>query len=253
MRFCDTHIHLSGIDGPQRLNACLVEADDAGIDCLLQPGVRPADWDGILALADRYPQVYAAPGLHPMCADQWNKDVEKQLRQLVRHPKVVAIGEIGLDATVESSIQVQEKVLRDQLQVALDEHLPVILHCRHKNGALLDILRELAIGRQVGAIWHGFSASLPFARQVVDQGVCVGIGPVLLRDNVRRLLETVTGLPDSVLLLETDLPDMAQKPIDLIKVAEKIADLRGISLAQTAQLTTANTRRLFHRLQDNGK
>ena len=204
-----------------------------------------ADWEGMIALADRHTQVYAAPGLHPMHADQWNDDVATRLRELARHPKAVAIGEIGLDAAAASPIKIQEKVLRAQLQIALDAGVPVMLHCRHKNGMLLDILRELDIGRRVGGVWHGFSASLPFARQVVAQGFCVGIGPILLRDNVRRLPEAVTDLPASALLLETDAPDMTPMSTDLLKVAQKVADLRGISLSQTARSTTDNARRLF--------
>ena len=253
MQFCDTHIHLYDPDNEGMADACIAAADAAGIKCLIQPGVRVADWDAMLVLADCHPQVYAAPGLHPMYADQWNEGVAEHLRQLVRHPKVVAIGEIGLDAAVESSIKVQERVLRAQLQIALDAGVPVMLHCRHKNGMLLDILTELDIGRQIGGVWHGFSASLPFARQLVSQGFCVGVGPILLRDNVRKLPVTVTGLPDSALILETDLPDMADMPVDLLKVAQKVADLRGISLTQAAQLTTFNARRLFHKLQDNDR
>ncbi len=253
MHFCDTHIHLYTPDSEEAADARVVASDVAGIRYLIQPGVRVADWSGMLTLSDRHSQVYAAPGLHPMYADQWNEDAAVLLRELVRHPKVVAIGEIGLDAAAESSIKVQEKVLRAQLQIALDEKIPVMLHCRHKNGFLLDILHELQVGSRIGGVWHGFSASLPFARQVVAQGLCVGIGPILLRDNVRKLLATVADLPASALVLETDLPDMARMPTDLLKVARKVAALRGISLQQTAQLTTANARRLFHKLQDNNR
>ena len=253
MHFCDTHIHLCAPDNRGRADARVDDATEAGIRYQIQPGVNAADWPEIIALCEKHPQVYAAPGLHPLYADQWNDDVAIQLRELVRHPKVVAIGEIGLDAAAEPSLERQEQVLRAQLQIAVDEQVPVVLHCRHKNGALLDILNELQIGRQVGGVWHGFSAGLAFARQVVAAGFCVGIGPILLRDNVRKLPETVIGLPTAVLLLETDAPDMTPVSTDLLKVAQRVADLRGISLPQTAQLTTANARRLFSRLQDHNR
>lgn len=251
--YCDTHIHLCAPDNSAGVDSCIAASGDAGISYLIQPGVKAADWPEMMDLCEKYPQVYAAPGLHPLHADQWNEDVALHLRKLARHPKVVAIGEIGLDAAAEPSLERQEQVLRVQLQIALDERVPVVLHCRHKNGALLDILTELEVGRQVGGVWHGFSASLAFARQVVAAGFCVGIGPILLRDNVRKLPQVVVGLPATALLLETDAPDMTPMSTDLLQVAQRVADLRGISLSQTAQFTTANACRLFPRLQDHDK
>ncbi len=250
MHLCDTHIHLSAVGGA---DACLSQASKAGINALIQPGVRIAGWDEMLRLAERHAHVYAAPGVHPMCADQWDDEAALRLRESVRQPKVVAIGEIGLDAAVAPAMEVQEKVLRAQLQIALDAGLPVLLHCRHQNGALLNILRELDIGPRVGGIWHGFSASLAFARQVVALGFALGIGPILLRDHVRKLPEVVAGLPAGALVLETDYPEMAADPADLLKVAEKVALLRGINLEQTAQMTTSNARRLFPKLQDSNR
>lgn len=253
MRFCDTHIHLSGGVDAEGVAACLAEASAAGIGSLIQPGVRIADWDDMFALAERHPQVYIAPGLHPRHADEWDDQAAQQLRDLVTHPKVVAVGEIGLDGAVASAIEMQEKVLRAQLLIALDAGLPVILHSRHKQGKLLDILTDLKVGQRVGGVWHGFSAGLAFARQVVDLGFSLGVGPVLLRDNVRKLPEAVAGLPAGALVLETDYPDMATGPADLLKVAEKVALLRDIPLEVAAQITTDNARRLFPKLQENNR
>lgn len=253
MHFCDTHIHLSGWVGAAGVDVCLAEAGVAGIHSLIQPGVRIADWDEMLRLAERHPQVYLAPGLHPCHADEWDDEADQRLRILARHPKVVALGEIGLDSAAVSPIDVQEKVLRAQLRIALDAGLPVILHSRDKNGVLLNILRELDIGQRVGGVWHAFSAGLAFARQVVARGISLGVGPILLRNNVRKLPDAVAGLPAGALVLETDYPDMAADPVDLLKVAAKVALLRNISLEETAQITTDNARRLFPKLQDNNR
>lgn len=253
MQFCDTHIHL--LDPAARGIADLqVEAAAAtGINLLIQPGVRVTDWDAMLALTEQHQQVYAAPGIHPMCADQWDDKTALRLKELTRHPKVVAIGEIGLDAVVGPMPEIQERALRAQLRIALNAGLPVQLHCRQKNGALLAILRELNVGYQIGGVWHGFSGSSIFARELVALGFYIGVGPLLLRSNVRKLQEVVAALPLSSLVLETDLPDMARAPADLLKVAEKIAEIKSLPLSDVAQITTANALELFDKLRGSNR
>jgi TatD DNase family protein len=253
MPFCDTHIHLVA-SGAERMADIWVEsAAAAGIDCLIQPGVRIGDWDALVTLTQRHASVYAAPGIHPMCADQWGDEAALRLKELIHHPKVVAIGEIGLDAVVGPAQEVQERVLRAQLQIALDYGLPVLLHCRQKKGALLAILRELDIGRRIGGVWHAFSGSSAFARELVDLGFSIGVGPILLRHNARKLLEVVAALPASAILLETDLPDMAQAPEELIKVAQRIAEIKNLTLDGVAKVTTENALKLFGKIQEGNK
>ena len=245
----DTHIHL---DAPE-LNGqglkLLPEAQQCGIGRFVVPGVRVSGWAGMLALAKKVENVYLAPGLHPAYADQWTADAERLLRESTVQPKVVAIGEIGLDGTVGPAIQQQEMVLRAQLQIALDAGLPVLLHARQTTGQLLSILRELKVGKRTGGIWHGFSASTQVAEELVELGFKIGVGPILLRGNARKLPSAVKTLPSSALVLETDLPDMAEKPDVLLKIAEKIAELRGWTLEEVAQVTTENASQLF-RFQD---
>ncbi|MFO7812539.1 MAG: TatD family hydrolase [Pelovirga sp.] len=253
MDLCDTHIHLTASDAGEATDTWVASAAAAGIKWLIQPGVRMADWDALISLSQRYSSVYAAPGIHPMCADQWDDEVALRLTELSRHPKVVAIGEIGLDAAVGPALKVQERVLRAQLQIALDHDLPVLLHCRKKKGALLKILRELDIGRRIGGVWHAYSGSLPFAREFVDLGFAVGVGPVLLRHNVRKLVEVVEALPTSAFVLETDLPDMAQAPEELIMVAEKISEIKNLTLEDVAKETTENALRLFGKIQEGNQ
>ncbi|MBD1400394.1 TatD family hydrolase [Pelovirga terrestris] len=256
MHFCDTHIHLVAAGTKEKADVWVESAAAAGIDCLIQPGVRIGDWDAMVSLAQRHPSVYAAPGIHPMCADQWDDEAARQLKELTCHPKVVAIGEIGLDAVVGPAQEVQERALRAQLQIALDHDLPVLLHCRQKKGALLAILRELDIGRHIGGVWHGFSGSLPFARELVDLGFVIGVGPVLLRHNARKLIEVVAALPTSSFVVETDLPDMARTPEELINVAKKIAEIKSLSLYGVARVTTENTLKLVsvpHRMPAPGR
>lgn len=241
----DTHIHL---DAPE-LNGTgadfLPQARKTGISTFIIPGLRVADWSGLLALAQQHREVFAAPGLHPAYAEQWSMAAERQLRELCREPQVIAIGEIGLDGVSGPPLDQQEIVLRSQLQIALAAGLPVLLHGRKATGRLLEILSELQIGAKIGGVWHGFSGSLPVAQRLVQLGFKIGVGSILLRETARKLPQAVVALPAEALLLETDLPDMAQNPQTLVAVAEKLAILRGWSLADTAKITTENANRLF--------
>jgi len=242
----DTHIHLDAPELSGQGLDLLPEAQQCGINHFVVPGVRVSGWSGMLALAKNAENVYLAPGLHPAYADQWNDAAASQLRELAQQAKVVAIGEIGLDGTVAIPLSQQEIVFRAQLDIALDAGLPVLLHVRETTGAVLTILRELEIGQKIGGIWHGFSASLPVAEELVELGFKIGVGPILLRSNARKLPNAVKMLPSAALVLETDLPDMAETPETLLQVAEKVALLRGESLAEVAEFTTRNAFQLFH-------
>ena len=241
----DTHIHLDAPELAGEGFELLSAARQEGIQRFVIPGVRVAGWGAMVKYAENNSGVYLAPGVHPAYADQWNDVAASQLELLVQKPKVVAIGEIGLDGVVAPSRKLQEIALRGQLQIALNAGLPVLLHAREATGVLLTVLRELKIGKTVGGVWHGFSASLPVAEELVLLGFKIGVGPILLRDGARKLPAAVKALPLSALVLETDLPDMAERPETLVRVAEKVAELRGISLDEVARMTTENARQLF--------
>ena len=241
----DTHIHLD-FPVPAAAEADrLAAARSGGVEGFVIPGVKPAGWADIVALAEQQSDVYAAPGLHPAYAEQWNGTVAMELTRLAAQERVVAIGEIGLDGAVGPAFEIQERVLREQLAIALKMNLPVLLHARKATGRLLEILRELQVGPRVGGIWHGFSASLQVARQLVGEGFLIGVGPILLRENARKLPQVVTELPLSGLVLETDYPDMTADPAVLLQVAERIAVLREEPLKMVLTATTANARRLL--------
>lgn len=242
----DTHIHLDAPELRGSGTGLLPAARQSGIHRFVVPGVRQSAWAALAGLAGQQEGVYAAPGLHPAYADQWSAAAEAQLTELTQHSRVVAIGEIGLDGVSGPSFDRQEQVLRGQLQIALASGLPVLLHGRKATGRLLKILRELRVGRQVGGIWHGFSGSLPVARELVQLGFRIGVGPILLRESARKLPRAIRELPPETLVLETDLPDMAKQPQVLSAVAEKVAELRGWTLEETARITTENACNLLH-------
>lgn len=241
----DTHAHL---DAPELSGVgfeLIAPAAAQGVETFIVPGVRVSGWKPLLRQLEQYPQVYAAPGLHPVYAEQWSPAVREELSSLVRQAKVVAIGEIGLDAVNGPPLGLQEQVLREQLQIALEAGLPVLLHGRKTTGRLLAILQELEIGRRIGGIWHGFSGSLQVAQQLLSLGFKIGVGPILLRESARKLPQAVKELPCAAFVLETDLPDMADTPETLLAVAVKMAELRGTTLEEIAQITTENACELF--------
>lgn len=241
----DSHIHLDAPELTGNGADLLPQARQDGIGRFIVPGVRVCGWPGLLALVRQQPDLFAAPGLHPAYAGQWSATAAQQLRELCQQPKVIAIGEIGLDGVSGPPLAQQELVLRAQLQIALETGLPVLLHGRKATGRLLEILAELEIGRHLGGVWHGFSGSLPVAQQLVALGFKIGVGPLLLRESARKLPQAVVALPAAALILETDLPDMAATPALLITVAKRVAELRGWSLAETAEITSENARQLF--------
>jgi len=244
MEFCDTHIHLPAFAEAEDLRHQLTTAELLGVRRLIQAGVSPNDWPRQLALSMENPGVYCALGLHPQLANQWNPALEAELGRLVNHPKVVAIGEIGLDKRVAVSVAVQEQALRAQLRIALSAGLPVILHSVQGLATLLEIGAEEGIA-DVGGVVHGFSGSPELATRVVNLGLHLGIGPVLLRANARKLPQALVHVPASALVLETDAPDMAPGVANLLQVAQKLAKLRGWSLAECARITSENACRLF--------
>ncbi len=235
----DTHIHLNTPELDGQGAKLATDARQSGIAKFVIPGVRVSDWNGLLSLTEQV-GVYAAPGVHPTYAEQWSPEAEQQLRHLVQKPRVAALGEIGLDGISGPDLDLQEQTLRSQLSIAVEAGLPVLLHSRKTTGRLLSILSELEIGRKVGGIWHGFSGSLQVAQDLTRLGFAIGVGPILLRESARKLPLAVTELPAESLVLETDLPDMTSEPATLLKVAEKVAELRGWSMEETARVTTAN-------------
>lgn len=248
----DTHIHLDRL--PQDdLAAELGRARKLGISSFLVPGITPSAWDRLTTLAGLHAGLFLAPGLHPLAAEAWSPAVGDRLRQLLPHPAVVAIGEIGLDDKIAVPMAQQEIAFRAQLRIAVAAGLPLLLHCRGPLTRCLQIFHEEQ-GPNVGGILHAFSGSLEMARIALRHNLVLGFGGGITWPEARRAPEALCALPATAFVLESDAPDQSPEPHRrernrpqwLALIAMRCAELRQCSRAEVAKQTTANARRILH-------
>ena len=247
----DTHCHLDDPSLLSRLPDLLAAGITAGVGKYIVPGIAPDGWNGIARLAQEHAGVYSAFGIHPMLADQYNDAILEKLRSFAG--TAVAIGEIGLDYLDEDiSREKQQAAFRAQLRLAVEANLPVLIHCRRAFRDLLGILGEENVQR-VGGVMHAFSGSPEVACECIRLGLFIAVaGPATYRNAVRPV-EMVRRIPLEYLLLETDSPDLtpephrgrANEPAFLVEIAKKVADVKGVTLAEVERVTTANAERLF--------
>lgn len=245
----DTHCHLDDPALLARLPDVLSAGTRAGVAKFLVPGVEPEGWEGIARLAAKE-GVYPAFGLHPMHAGRYEEGLLERLRSFVG--RAIAIGEIGLDYLVDVPREVQESAFRAQLRLAVATGRPVMIHCRRAFRDLLAILREEHAER-VGGVMHAFSGSPETARECIRLGLAIGVAGTVTYANAVRPVEVVRQVPLAHLVLETDAPDltpepyrgMANEPAFLVKTAEKVAEIKGITLEEVAAITTRNAVKAF--------
>jgi TatD DNase family protein len=273
----DSHCHLDAAEFDADRSAVVARARAAGVATLVLPAVEVANFDVVRALAHGHGAAYAL-GIHPLCVDRATDDDLDRLRDaLAQHrddPRLVAVGEIGLDHFVPANGPERQLALaRDrgrqqqfyvaQLKLARDAGLPVILHVRRSADLLLQGLRRIDV---TGGIAHAFNGSAVQAQMFVERGFKLGFGGAMTFDRALQIRALAATLPDSALVLETDAPDIpphwlyrtaAQRaagqgsrnePAELPRIAMTLAALRGWDLEQTAAVTSANVRSALPRL-----
>lgn len=248
--FIDTHCHLNLPPLRHRLESACAAAAARGVTRFVVPGVSPASWAEIQSLASDLSGIFPAAGLHPMLAHLISDQVLDRLASL--RDRVVAVGEIGLDYLLDVPRGLQQEAFRRQLRLAVALGLPVIVHCRKAFRDLLAILRSERIDR-VGGVMHAFSGSVETARQCLDLGLYIGMAGPVTYPNAVRPVAVAREIPLEALLLETDAPDLtpephraqANEPAFLPEIAQKIAQVRGTTVAHVADVTTHGAERLF--------
>ena len=260
--FTDTHCHLYFDVFDADRDQVIERAINAKVVRMLTPGIDLYTSRLAVELAERYPEIYATVGIHPNSAKDWNKGSLAELRDLAVHPKVVAIGEIGLDYYRDKAPKSQQKqIFHEQLKLAAEVGLPVILHNRLASHDMLDILAgwraEYSTGTDTEAfpgVMHSYSDGLETAMHVLSMGFFLGItGPVTFL-NARNLQGVVSSLPIGRLLIETDAPFLTphpnrgrrNEPANVVQIVQKIASLKDLPIETVAEVTTANADQLFH-------
>jgi TatD DNase family protein len=246
----DSHCHLDLEPLKSRLTHIVREACDVGVLGFVVPGVHPDGWSGIAAVAAENPRIMPAYGIHPMHAGCVNDRVLDQLCELA--PQGVAVGEIGLDPAYSAPLELQERIFREQLRVAVKHGLPVLIHCRRAFQRVFKILSEER-ALQVGGIMHAFSGSAEMAREFIRLGFAISISGTVTWDNAVKPLRVASELPLEHLVLETDAPDMTperyrgrfNRPAWITETALRVAGVHGVSLEDVARITTGNIRRVL--------
>jgi len=248
----DSHAHYDADQFDEDREELLNSMQEKGIGTILNVG---ADWDSVtevVELAQKYPHVYAAVGLHPDEVGVLDEEKFAYLREQCQKEKVVAVGEIGLDYYWDNeSHDVQKKWFVRQLNLAREFNLPVIIHSRDAAEDTLKIMKEHAQGLR--GVIHCFSYSKELAREYVKMGFHIGIGGVVTFKNGKKLKEIAEEIPLEKILLETDCPYLALVPyrgkrnssLYIPYIAQEIAEIRGITYEEVVEQTEQNAKELF--------
>ena len=251
----DSHAHLQWASFDADREKVITRAREANVKNIVNIGYDLDGSEKAVELAEKYEGLYATVGIHPHNADRFNEKILETLRSISENPKVVAIGEIGLDYYRNlSSKDAQQKAFETQLILAQELKLPVVIHDRDAHAEVLKTLSKFK-GKTNG-VMHCFSGSPEIAEQCIRMDYCVSFAGPVTFPNAYKLHETAKTIALDKILIETDCPWLApqnmrgkrNEPAFLPFTAEKVANLRGISLDELAEATTKNAKQLFHLL-----
>ena len=247
----DTHAHMNDPAFDEDREEVILGLKEKGVANFLNVGCCLESSKDCVAMAEKYDFVYASVGTHPDSADEVDAAVLDAYRQMARHPKVMAIGEIGLDYYYETiPREIQIKAFRMQMELARELKMPVIVHERNAHDDGMRVVKEF---KDVTGVFHCYSGSAEMARQLVDMGWYIGFTGVLTFKNARKAVETAERIPLERIVLETDCPFMAPEPFRgkrndpgyLFRMAERLAEIRGVSVEEIRRITTENAKALY--------
>ncbi len=254
--FVDSHCHLDFPEYAGQVDSLLARMSEAGVQNAMCISVDMPDFPNVLALAEAHPQLFATVGVHPDYEDTPEPTAD-ELVQLAKHPKILAIGETGLDyyrigdRTYEQ-MEWQRQRFRTHIQAAIQAGKPLVIHTRSASDDTIRIMKEEGAS-QVAGVMHCFTESWDVAKAAIDQGFYISFSGIVTFKSAKDLQETCKKVPLDRMLIETDSPFLApiphrgktNEPAWVSHVAQFIADLRGISVEQVGQQTTQNFKSLF--------
>jgi TatD DNase family protein len=259
MMLVDSHCHLDYPPLADDLPGVLARARTAGVGALLTIGTKLKDFERVRMLAEAHPEIWCSVGIHPHEAQNEVADAAK-LVTLARHPRVVGIGETGLDYYYDKSPREQQRAnFRAHMRAAIEAGLPLIVHTRDADQDTGDMLAEAAaaVGRRLKGVLHCFTSTRALAERAIELGLHISISGIVTFKNAEDLRLTVKALPLDRLLVETDSPYLAPVPVRgkpcepafVAYTAAKVAEPKGIAPEELARATTANFYALFDRAQ----
>ena len=248
----DTHAHYDSRAFAGDRDEVLSSLPEAGVGLVLCPGSDLKSSQRCIKLAEQYPYIYAAAGVHPQDAAAQLPSFIDKLSVMLSHPRVKAVGEIGLDYYYDEKIPhpVQQAVFRSQMELAEERCLPVIIHDRDAHADCLKIVRDYP---KVRGVFHCYSGSVEEAKVLIKLGYLISFTGTITFKNARRAPEVIRFLPMEHIMIETDAPYMAPVPYRgkrndsryVYRMAETIAELKGLPLEEVIRITTENGKRLF--------
>jgi TatD DNase family protein len=257
----DSHCHLNYKGIVEQQSAILTRARDSGVTAMLNISTRESEWDEVIGLAECEPDIWASIGIHPHEADAHPQIDAAKLIDRASHPRVIAIGETGLDYYYDKSDRGQQQTsFRSHISAARETGLPIIVHTRDAEDDTAEIMAdEMGKGAYSGVI-HCFTASADFAHKALDLGLYISLSGIVTFKNAHDLQEVAKWLPLDRMLVETDAPFLAPvphrgktgEPAFVADTARFIANLRGIGESELMEQTSANFYDLFSKAQSSG-
>ena len=252
----DSHAHIQGVEYAAEVEALIQRAREAGVEQIIVVGGAGelSSNQAAVTLAESYPNLYATVGMHPHDAKDVGEEALKKLEQLTARPKVIAVGETGLDFYYNHSPhEIQRDIFGRFIRMARETGLPLIVHERDAHQETVELLRQEGAGKIKGVI-HCFTGDYEAARNYLDLGFYLSFTGIITFKNAHSLRDVVRGVPLEKMFVETDSPYLTpvphrgkrNEPAYVRFVAETIAKIKGLTLEEVARVTTNNVRELFH-------
>ena len=250
----DTHVHLNADHYDEDLDEVIERAREAGVTHFVVIGFDNKTIDRTMTLIDKYDDVYGVTGWHPVDAIDCTDEDLARIEELSQHPKIVGIGETGLDYHWDKSPKdVQKEIFIKQIEMAKRVNLPIVIHNRDATGDVVDILEEHG-AEEIGGIMHAFSGSPEIADRVLKMNFMISLGGPVTFKNAKQPKEVAMHVPLDKLLVETDAPFLTphpyrgkrNEPAYVKLVAEQIAELREVSYEEVAKATSENAKKIYN-------
>ena len=249
----ETHCHLDYLK-EYSLEELVERSQEVGIEKIITIAVSPDNLEKVMKLTQQHPMIWGTQGVHPHDAQHFQKETESHIRENAQDPRILAIGEIGLDYFYEhSDRKTQQQVFENQLQIASDMNLPVVIHSREADDDTMSILKNFESSLKQRGVIHSFTSGPELAQYAIDQEYCLGFNGICTFNTAENVRDIIRMTPVEQIILETDAPYLApmpnrgkrNEPAWVRHTAECLAECHGISTEELAEITTNNALRVF--------